>query len=83
MHLNSLYDVLGKCFLDAIVSPGTKSGETRAAADMVDSLSDRFPVILTADRNYEQYNLLHTLRSGFLIMSSGLRMSAAVEFFPE
>lgn len=57
MHLNSLYDVLGKCFLDALVSPGTKSGESRAAANMVDSLSDRFPVILTADRNYEQYNL--------------------------
>jgi len=49
---------------------------------MVDSLSDRFPVILTADRNYEQYNLFAHAEERLLIMSSESRISAAAESFP-
>lgn len=57
LHLNCLYDVCGKVFLDAVIQKGKKENETDAACIMVDRLTEAYPVIIMADRGYENYNL--------------------------
>lgn len=57
LHLNSLYDVCSNVFMDAVIQCGNKKYETDATCIMVDRLSEEFPVIIMADRGYENYNL--------------------------
>ena len=57
LHLNTIYDVCSKLYVDASIHPGTKCGETAAAVDLIKRLSDKLPVIIIADRGYENYNL--------------------------
>ncbi|MDE7431426.1 MAG: IS4 family transposase [Lachnospiraceae bacterium] len=57
LHLNCLYDVCGRVFLDAVIQKGKKENETDAACIMVDRLTESYPVIIMADRGYENYNL--------------------------
>ena len=57
LHLNTVYDVCSKLYVDASIQSGTKRGETTAAVDLIKRLSDKFPVIIVADRGYENYNL--------------------------
>jgi len=70
LHLNVLYDVYSKCYMDAIIQPRRYSDEIGAFIAMI----DRFPaddrVIFTADRGYESYNVMaHIIEKGmrFLI----------------
>ena len=57
LHLNALFDVCSKTFLDAIVQKGLKENECGAACELVDRISEQYPVIIMADRGYENYNL--------------------------
>lgn len=57
LHLNCLYDVCNRVFLDAVIQHGKKENETDAACIMVDRLPETYPVIIMADRGYENYNL--------------------------
>lgn len=57
LHLNAMYDLCSRRYLDAVIQSGYAENEYAAAVEMVDRLSDKFPVILTADRGYENYNL--------------------------
>ena len=57
LHLNALYDLCNRRYLDAVIQSGYAENECAAAVEMVDRLSEKFPVILTADRGYENYNL--------------------------
>ena len=57
LHLNTIYDVCSKRYVDAAICSGTKCGEVSAAVDFVRRLPEKFPVILLADRGYESYNL--------------------------
>ena len=57
LHLNALFDVCSKSFVDAIVQKGLKENETGAASALVDRISEQYPVIIMADRGYENYNL--------------------------
>lgn len=57
LHLHTLYDVCSKCYVDAVITPGSKYIEADMAADMVKQLDEKYPVILLADRGYETYNL--------------------------
>ena len=57
MHLNTVYDVCSRLYLDASFFLGSKGGEASAAADMIRKLPEKYPVILLADRGYENYNL--------------------------
>lgn len=57
LHLNAAFDVETKQFVDAVVQKGIKENECGAACELVDSLTDEHPVIITADRGYESYNL--------------------------
>ena len=57
LHLNTLYDLCSKYYVDAKINPETKAGEPGAAVEMIERISDKNPVILVADRGYENYNL--------------------------
>lgn len=57
LYLNSLYDVCSKVFMDAVIQRGNEKNETDAACTMVDRLPENHPVIIMADRGYENYNL--------------------------
>ena len=57
LHLNALYDVCNKRFVDVMVQKGLKENECSAACDLVDRVTEKYPVIIMADRGYENYNL--------------------------
>lgn len=58
LHVNELYDLLNKTYVDAIIQPRPKMYEVKAAIDMIkrNSLSDK--TILIADRGYGSMNLM-------------------------
>lgn len=56
LHLNACYDMLNRCFCDAIIQSGNKANEKQAFRDMVDRDLTDAPVIFIADRGYEGYN---------------------------
>lgn len=58
LHLNSLYDICNKLFINVIVSKESKSDECGAACKLVDQTDDTYPAIFIADRGYESYNLM-------------------------
>lgn len=65
LHLNALYDLCSRRYLDALIQPGRKENESRAICQM----ADRFPysgkTIFIADRGYESYNVFaHIERKG-------------------
>lgn len=57
MHLNTIYDLCSRFFLDASISPGNKTEEVSSAISFVQHTSEQFPAIFIADRGYENYNL--------------------------
>jgi hypothetical protein len=57
LHLNALYDLCNKLYVDAIIQPGKKRNEYRALNDMVDRSSIQEKVIVIANRGYESYNV--------------------------
>lgn len=58
LHLNSLYDLCNKIFINVIVNKEAKCDECGAACKLVDQTNDRYPAIFIADRGYESYNLM-------------------------
>lgn len=56
MHLDGLFDVMNKIFVDVIVETGNQKDETGMGCRMIDRIRDTYPVIVIADRNYENYN---------------------------
>lgn len=67
LHLNVMYDLCNKIYLDACVQPGRKQNEFKALNDMVDkSTLDDENVLIIADRGYESYNVFaHVERKGW------------------
>ncbi len=60
LHVNAIYDILNKTYLDCIVQPKPKCNEMGACTDMVKS--NTFDnAILLADRGYGSLNLLETI----------------------
>jgi hypothetical protein len=57
LHLNAMYDLCNRLYVDACVQPGKKKNEFRALTDMVDHLKIDGNVIVIADRGYESYNV--------------------------
>ena len=58
LHLNAMYDLCNKVYLDACIQPFRKQNEFKALNDMVDdsALNDE-KVLIIADRGYESYNV--------------------------
>jgi Transposase DDE domain. len=57
LHLNALYDLCSRRYIDAVIQPGRKSNEFRAMADMIDRCVYGHKTIFIADRGYESYNI--------------------------
>lgn len=57
LHLNAMYDLCNKLYVDACIQPGRKVNEVRALTDMTDRLNISGNVIVIADRGYESYNV--------------------------
>ncbi|MEN6566358.1 MAG: transposase, partial [Veillonellales bacterium] len=56
LHLNALYDLCSRGYVDAVIQPGRKNNEFRAMADMIDRCVSGHKTIFIADRGYEAYN---------------------------
>jgi hypothetical protein len=57
LHLNALYDLRSRRYVDAVIQPGRYNNEYRAMADMIDRCSSGGKTIFIADRGYECYNI--------------------------
>ncbi len=57
LHLNAMYDLCNKLYVDACIQPAKKENEYRALTDMTDRSAISGDVILIADRGYESYNV--------------------------
>jgi hypothetical protein len=92
LHLNALYDLCNRLYMDAFVQPRRCSNEHKALSKMVDRSDIHSNVIIIADRGYESYNnFAHIERKGwnYLIrvkdlgsngILSGLNMPSCSEF---
>lgn len=65
LHLNALYDVLNRTYIDALVQTASEYQEHRACIQMMErTILDK--VILIADRGYENYNIMaHAIEKGW------------------
>ena len=58
IHLNALYDLQRKIYVDVVTQGRRHENEHRALATMVDRDVSDIPTIYIADRGYESYNVL-------------------------
>lgn len=66
LHLNAIYDLCGRIYVDSIVQPGRKENEFQALTDMVDRSDIKEQTIVIADRGYESYNVFeHIAKKGW------------------
>lgn len=69
LHLNAMYDLLQRTYVDAIVQKRHVYDECRALVDIVDRSSWKHPTIIIADRGYEAYNVLaHIQEKGWYFL---------------
>jgi len=69
LHLNAMYDLLQRTYVDAIVQKRHCYDECRSLADMVDRSSVKQPTIIIADRAYESYNVFaHIQEKGWYFL---------------
>lgn len=61
LHVNALYDVVNKIYLDATIQAYRKTNEFRALVEMIKRTTIKGKMILLADRGYESYNNIATL----------------------
>lgn len=57
IHANAIYDVINKVYLDVTIQGARDADERSAAVDLIENLPQQYPVLITADRGYESYNL--------------------------
>lgn len=62
LHLNAIFDLCSRVYVDAIVQPIKKKNESQGLIDMVDRSDIKEPVILVADRGYESYNAFEHIK---------------------
>lgn len=92
LHLNAMYDLCNRLYVDALIQPKRCMGESEALTDMVQRSHIKDSVIVIADRAYESYNnFAHIEKKGwnYLIrvkdstnggILSGLRLPTTDEF---
>lgn len=56
LHLNAMYDLCERRYMDAIIQPGRVNNECHAMTDMIDRCDSVHKTIFLADRGYESYN---------------------------
>lgn len=66
LHLNAMYDLCSRVYVDSIVQTGRKENEFQALIDMVDRSDIKGQTIVIADRGYESYNIFeHIAKKGW------------------
>jgi len=66
IHMNAMYDLLNKLYVDALYQPYNYMNEHKGLRDMTDRSQIKEPVILTCDRGLECYNnFAHIERKGW------------------
>ena len=66
LHLNAIYDLCNRLYMDAIVQPRRLWNEGGALAEMVDRSPIKGKTIAIADRGYKSYNnFAHLERKGW------------------
>ena len=66
LHLNAMYDLCSRVYVDAIIQSGRKKHEFHALNDMVDRSDIKEQTIVIADRGYESYNVFeHIAKKGW------------------
>lgn len=56
LHLNAMYDLCNRLYVDSIIQPRRQENEGKALIDMVQRSHIKDNVIVIADRAYESYN---------------------------
>jgi len=54
MHLNALYDLMNRRYIDAVLQDSRNENENKALISMIDKIDNS--TIVIADRNYDSYN---------------------------
>lgn len=57
LHLNALYDLSEKRYVDVLIQPARKENESSAMTQMIDRYQGDSRTIFIADRGYETYNI--------------------------
>ncbi len=57
LHLNALYDLNSRCYIDAVIQPKRFVNEDMAMCSMIDRYSGSKKTIFIADRGYESFNI--------------------------
>lgn len=91
LHINTLYDLCNKLYIDALVQPRRAINEGRALADMINRSAVADKTIIIADRNYESYNVFANIENrglNYLIRikdlgSNGILSALPVELLPQ
>ena len=69
MHLNALYDLLSRTYVDAIIQPARQENENKALCNMIDRYHNNAKTLFIADRGYESYNTLaHVQEKGMYFL---------------
>lgn len=69
LHLNALFDLCSKRYVDAVIQPSRKENESSAMTQMVDRYRGDKKTIFIADRGYETYNIFaHVQEKGMYYM---------------
>lgn len=90
LHLNALYDLCNRIYVNAVIQPAREENEKRAMCDLIDHY-DGIPAIFIADRGYENYNIFaHAEEKGMYylirvkdINSSGILSGLSLPDAPE
>lgn len=75
LHINGLFDILNRIYVDCVIDPGMHMRERSALIDMINRLDNPSGTIILADRGYEGYNsLAHMIEReiNFLIRAKDL-----------
>ena len=62
IHLNALYDLKNRIYVEALIQNGREANEKQAFIDMVKKSNIEEKVIVIGDRNYESYNIFENVR---------------------
>lgn len=69
LHMNTLYDLDSRTYVDALIQPGRKNHENKALWEMIDRYSGPKNTVIIADRGYEHYNTLaHIEQNGLFYL---------------
>ena len=83
LHLNAMFDLLGKTYTDVIIQPGRLENEHKAFCDMVDRYNGMSKTIFIVDRGYESYNNLAHVQEKEHSSYSDVKISVVVEYYQD